>query len=170
MSKINDYIKYTCSGYKHATESFRSYKVFIDQSGRGNHSYIPLKLSKDQEWEIGYACMTKGKEAARALAKKYDRQRSKKPRQFITYGFLDANDKHRYHFTQQLRCLPDSPLTERHRIFKEFKDYLLRHDGKIKRYDQCKLDGHYRPEEVTEVYDTADISKPVIVRLNVKGD
>ena len=46
-------IRYTCQGYRHAPESFHAYRVLVDQSGRGNHSYEKLDLTLAENTKIG---------------------------------------------------------------------------------------------------------------------
>ena len=169
MCRLNEAIKYTCSGYRYAPESFNAYKVILDTSGCGNHQYIRLPLTREQNHAIGMACVCKGKDAAAALAKRYDREIMRKPRLFIAYGFLDKNDPTRYHYTQQLRCLPDAPLQSRFQIYQEFKAFVL--EGSSYTCTEITLDENFRPNNKTKEekrYQViADITKPVLVYLNV---
>ena len=165
MGKLQGRIKYTCSGYKYAPESFVSFKCIIDRSGRGNHRYERLNLPREQEHEIGYAYITQGRKAAADLAKRYDRARSKTTKFFVTYGFFSAGSDRTYHFTRDLYCLPDAPIAKRFDIYKRFKEQLLAVGCKVEQSTQCELDGDYQPVNVMINYETVDITRPIIVRL-----
>ncbi len=165
MSGTNSRIAYSCSGYMYAPESFRSYKVIIDPSGHGNHGYIPLGFSWEQEKDIGYACITEGKKAAADLAKRYDRQRASKAKSYITYGFRCVGRKKEFVYVRQLYCSATAPLAERLRIFKQLKHHLLSIGCKIESHTEAKLDGYGRPEEIKKVFAIADINKPLLIRL-----
>ena len=171
MNKTDDYIKYTCRGYRYAPESFRVYKVYINQSG-GQHKYVEMLLTAEQRAAVGNARICKGESAASALARRYDRAMLKKQGAFITYGFVDAGDASKYYYTHQLRCKPDAPLKEKLYIFKEFKKYLAR-GSEVKRSEGF-LDAYYRPVEHKKVNIryrvNADLTKPVIVYLKITDE
>ena len=160
-------IRYTCQGYRYAPESFKAYRVLVDQSGRGNHFYEKLDFTHEENTEIGYAYVTKGNDAAEAIIKRLVRKQERKPKEYMTYGFRDVENPKTCHFTQQILVRPTASITDKHRAFREFKDYLLSNGCKIKRYTSCKLDGRYQVESKEDVYDEVDITKPVRVRILV---
>jgi len=167
MGKRNDYIKYTCCGYKYAPESFRAYKVLVDRSGCGKHKYVQMDLTAEQRSAIGNSYICKGRKAASDLAKRYDRKMMKEQQLLITYGFLDAINPSHYHFTQQLHCKPNAPLKERHAIFKKFREYLMDDDSYVVTTHQ--LDAGFAPvsapKKLKRPGRNADLSKPVVVYL-----
>ena len=165
-NKVDDYIKYTCEGYRYEPASFRAYKVYINRNG-GKHKYLEMPLTAAQRSKIGYARIGKGEAAAAALAKRYDREIMRMPRRLFTYGFLDADNASRYYFTRQLRCEPDTPIAKRLHIFRTIRD-TFSHGLKIKRSEMF-LDAYRRPVGLKNktIYDreNADLTKPVIVNL-----
>jgi len=168
MNKYNEKFKYTCSGYRYAPESFRSYRVAIDLSGGGNHQYIPLKLSSDKEKEIGLTRICEGKHAAAALAKKYDRERMKKPNVLLTYGFLDRDNPSRFHYVNELRCQLDAPIESRFRVYKRLKDFLSNEAEYT--YSECMLDAAFNPiskKIQNKMICNVDLTKPVRVYLKI---
>ena len=171
MGRVNDYIKYSVSGYRYAPESFHAYRVLVDKSGAGENEYVELDLSGDQRQSIGYTYLCKGPLAAFALAKRYDRAMDRKPRLFLTYGFLDATKPSRYHFTQQLYCRLDAPLIERLSIFKRIRDCFK--EGAKYETTTYQLDGAFKLVDAKKdeacYYLNADLSKPVLVYLRAAG-
>jgi hypothetical protein len=167
MGRINDYVKYTCHGYRYAPESFRVYKVFVNKDGYGKHKYVELDLSAEQRSNIGNTYICKGKKAAFDLAKRYDREMMRKRQIFITYGFSDVANPSHYYFTQQLFCRLDAPLLERYFIFKKFRDYLAEDNGYTVTTQQ--LDGAFMPvnaaKKVKRPRSNANLLKPVVVYL-----
>ena len=171
MGRINDYIKYSVSGYQYSPESFRAYRVLVDKSGAGENEYVELDLSADQCQAIGYTYLCKGPRAAFALAKKYDRAMDRKPRLSLTYGFLDASNPSRYYFTRQLYCRLDAPLAERLSIFKRVRGCFK--EGAEYETTTYQLDSAFKPVDAKKdkscYYHNADLSKPVLVYLRAAG-
>lgn len=154
-------IGYSIHGYRYAPESFRAYQKTLD----GHEKEIPL--SNNQRSELGNLCLTKGSKAALDYVKQIDRERARRCRLYMTYGFLTKEDSRTYLFSRQIRCREDAPLDKRLEVFRKFKDYLAQTGGKVKTGDECQLDGHYRPVDVGELYLTADFGHPVIIRLEI---
>ena len=154
-------INYAIRGYRYAPESFQGYRI----TPGGHEEQIPL--SEEQRSEIGNPYLTKGRDIAFAHLKHVERERERKCRLYMTYGFLTQENPHTYLFCGQVRCRQDATLDKRLQVFKEFKDHLRQCGCKLKTGGECVLDGHYRPQEAKEHYLTANLSRPVIVWLTV---
>jgi len=171
MGRVNDFIKYTCRGYRYAPESFRAFKVFMNRYGDGRHEYIELELSDYQRALIGNAYICGGKDPAISLAKRFDRDMMRRQQRVVTYGFLDVHNPKEYYFTRQLYCRPDAPIKERYSVFKRFKNYLMK--GNTYSVSECQFDGRFNPvgkkTRTNHDHYNVDLSKPVRVYLKTAG-
>ena len=154
-------IGYSIRGYRYAPESFRAYR----KTWNGYEKEIPL--SSEQRAELGNLYLTQGSKAAFDYVKHVDRDRARKCRLYLTYGFLTQENPRTYLFSRQLRCREGAPLDKRLEVFRELKDYLTQVGGKVKTGDTCRLDEYYRPADVKGLSLTADFRHPVIVRLKI---
>ena len=74
--------EYEIRGYRYAPESFRAFK------GLPGQKMEQIPLSDEQRRKMGYLCMTKGGKAGVAYVKHIERERERKCRLYMTYGFL----------------------------------------------------------------------------------
>ena len=109
--------------------------------------------------------MTKGGKAGVAYVKHIERERERKCRLYMTYGFLIKENPHRYVYCAELRCRESDPLAVRLDTLRAFRECLAQHGGRIEQSVECELDGNYRPVKVRKNYETADLSRPVVVWL-----
>ena len=114
---------------------------------------------------MGYLCMTQGGKAGVAYVKHIERERERKCRLYMTYGFLIKGNPHRYVYCAELRCRESDPLAVRLDTLRAFRERLAQHGGRIEQSVECELDGNYRPVKVRKNYETADLSRPVVVWL-----
>ena len=124
-----------------------------------------IPLSGEQRRKMGYLCMTQGGKAGVAYVKHIERERERKCRLYMTYGFLIKENPHRYVYCAELRCRESDPLAVRLDTLRAFRECLAQHGGRIEQSVEFELDGNYRPVKVRKNYETADLSRPVVVRL-----
>ena len=130
--------EYEIRGYRYAPESFRAFK------GLPGQKMEQIPLSDEQRRKMGYLCMTQGGKAGVAYVKHIERERERKCRLYMTYGFL---------------------LKERLDTLRAFREHLAQYGGRIEQSVECELDGNYRPVKVRKNYETADLSRPVVAWL-----
>lgn len=152
---------YSISGYRYAPESFHAYKG----AEKGELREIPL--SDEQRSNLGYLYLTQGVEAAIAYIKRIERERERKSRLYMTYGFLTQEDPRTYLFCKDIRCRTDAPLYWSMATLRTFKEYLDSIGRRVEQSTECLLDGQYRPIAVRKKYLTADYSRPVVIYLTV---
>ena len=133
--------EYEIRGYRYAPESFRAFKGLPGQK----MEQIPL--------------------SGVAYVKHIERERESKCRLYMTYGFLIKENPHRYVYCAELRCRESDPLAVRLDTLRAFRECLAQHGGRIEQSVECELDGNYRPVKVRKNYETADLSRPVVVWL-----
>lgn len=151
--------EYHIHGYRYAPESFRIYK------GLPGQKKTEIPLSDEQRYQVGYLCLTQDIKSAVDYVKHIERERERKCRQYMTYGFLLKEDPHRYVYCADLRCRESDPLAVRLDTLRAFREHLAQHGGRIEQSVECELDGNYRPVKVRKNYETADLSRPVVVWL-----
>ena len=151
--------EYEIRGYRYAPESFRAFK------GLPGQKMEQIPLSGEQRRKMGYLCMTKGGKAGVAYVKHIERERERKCRLYMTYGFLIKENPHRYVYCTELRCRESDPLAVRLDTLRAFREHLAQYGGRIEQSVECELDGNYRPVKVRKNYETADLSRPVVVWL-----
>ena len=96
--------EYEIRGYRYAPESFHAFK------GLPGQKMEQIPLSDEQRRKMGYLCMTKGGKAGVAYVKHIERERERKCRLYMTYGFLVKENPHRYVYCAELRCRESDPL------------------------------------------------------------
>lgn len=138
-------IRYTCSGYRYAPESFKCYMVVINVDGY-NHSYYELKnFTSNEREKVAMTYISKGKKEAEAVIKKIVRSKREYYNN-ITYGYklLDENS---FTYLQYLKVDNNTDIQSKLKLYKEVKEYY-----KSKNYiitdiilDSCNLDGNYLP-------------------------
>lgn len=99
--------EYEIRGYRYAPESFRAFK------GLPGQKMEQIPLSGEQRRKMGYLCMTQGGKAGVAYVKHIERERERKCRLYMTYGFLIKGNPHRYVYCAELRCRESDPLAVR---------------------------------------------------------
>ena len=95
--------EYEIRGYRYAPESFRAFK------GLPGQKMEQIPLSDEQRRKMGYLCMTQGGKAGVAYVKHIERERERKCRLYMTYGFLIKENPHRYVYCAELRCRESDP-------------------------------------------------------------
>ena len=81
--------EYHIHGYRYAPESFRIYK------GLPGQKKTEIPLSDEQRYQVGYLCLTQDIKSAVDYVKHIERERERKCRQYMTYGFLLKENPHR---------------------------------------------------------------------------
>ena len=99
--------EYEIRGYRYAPESFRAFR------GLPGQKMEQIPLSGEQRRKMGYLCMTQGGKAGVAYVKHIERERERKCRLYMTYGFLIKENPHRYVYCAELRCRESDPLAVR---------------------------------------------------------
>ena len=150
--------QYGVSGYRWAPESFHVLK------GRPGQKKKEVPMTREERREVGYRFITKGFRAAVSHAKHIERARAHKKQSHITYGFW-LIDEQRYLYCPQLYCRADAPLAVRLSLFKIIRDDLKRRACQVETSTECELDGAYRPVNIKTNTVTADLSRPLTVRL-----
>lgn len=74
--------EYHIHGYRYAPESFRIYK------GLPGQEKTELPLSDEQRYQMGYLYLTQGIKSAVDYVKHIERERERKCRLYMTYGFM----------------------------------------------------------------------------------
>ena len=74
--------EYHIHGYRYAPESFRIYK------GLPGQEKTELPLSDEQRYQMGYLYLTQGIKSAVDYVKHIERERERKCRLYMTYGFI----------------------------------------------------------------------------------
>lgn len=151
--------EYEIRGYRYAPESSHAFK------GLPGQKMEQIPLSDEQRRKMGYLCMTQGGKAGVAYVKHIERERERKCRLYMTYGFLIKENPHRYVYCAELRCRESDPLAVRLDTLRAFREHLAQYGGRIEQSVECELDGNYRPVKVRKNYETADLNRPVVVWL-----
>ena len=119
--------EYEIRGYRYAPESFRAFK------GLPGQKMEQIPLSGEQRRKMGYLCMTQGGKAGVAYVKHIERERERKCRLYMTYGFLLKENPHRYVYCAELRCRESDPLAVRLDILRAFREHLAQMEGVLNR-------------------------------------
>ena len=159
MSKLK--FEYYIRGYRYAPESFHIYK------GLPGQKKDEISLSDEQRQKMGYLCLTEGVKSAVDYVKHIERERERKCRQYMTYGFMLKDNPHEYVYCPSLRCRESDTLKTRLCILQAVREELARDKGRVEQSVECDLDGHYRPVNIRKHYATADLRRPVMVWLHV---
>ena len=153
--------QYGISGYRWSPASFHVTKGLVGQKKK------PLPLTRAERREVGYRVITKGFQAAISYIKQIERKRTHEYENqlYVTYGFWLKEDSKRYLFCKQVCCRADAPLAERLGLFKMIRSDLLQRNCQVVTSEQCELDGSYQPVNIKTNTVTADLSRPLVVRL-----
>ena len=115
-------IRYTCSGYKYAPESFKCYMVVLNPDGI-NHSYYFIdKFSQEENTTIGNIYISKGKLAAEAEIKRLLRKMPSKEK-YITYGYKILNEN-KYAYIEHLYISDIANINKKLSHYKTIKKYF----------------------------------------------
>ena len=155
-------VKYEIRGYKYAPESFRAFK------GLPGQKMEQISLSGEQRRKMGYLCMTQGGKAGVAYVKHIERERERKCRLYMTYGFMLKENPRSYVYCADLRCRENDPPAVRLQTLRAFREHLAQSEGRIEQSVECELDGRYRPIHMRKNYVTADFDRPIVAWLNIR--
>lgn len=148
--------EYQIRGYRYAPESFRAFTGLPGQEKK------EVPLSAEQRQKMGYLCLTQGGKAGVDYVKRIERERERKCRRYMTYGFSLKEEPRRYVYSP---VKESDTLEERLCVLRLFREQLARSQGRIEQSTSCELDGHFRPVNVQRNYVTADLGRPVVVWL-----
>ena len=154
--------EYEIRGYRYAPESFHAFK------GLPGQKMEQIPLSDEQRRKMGYLCMTQGGKAGVAYVKHIERERERKCRLYMTYGFMLKENPRSYVYCADLRCRENDPPTVRLQTLRAFREHLAQSEGRIEQSVECELDGRYRPIHMRKNYVTADFDRPIVVWLNIR--
>lgn len=154
--------EYHIHGYRYAPESFHIYK------GLPGQEKTELPLSDEQRYQMGYLYLTQGIKSAVDYVKHIERERERKCRLYMTYGFMLKENPRSYVYCADLRCRENDPLAVRLHTLRAFREHLAQSGGRIEQSVECELDGRYRPIHTRKNYVTADFDRPIVVWLNIR--
>lgn len=89
--------EYHIHGYRYAPESFHIYK------GLPGQEKTELPLSDEQRYQMGYLYLTQGIKSAVDYVKHIERERERKCRLYMTYGFMLKENPRSYVYCADLR-------------------------------------------------------------------
>ena len=95
--------EYHIHGYRYAPESFHIYK------GLPGQEKTELPLSDEQRYQMGYLYLTQGIKSAVDYVKHIERERERKCRLYMTYGFMLKENPRSYVYCADLRCRENDP-------------------------------------------------------------
>lgn len=151
--------QYGISGYRWAPESFQVIKGLPGQKKKA------VPLTREERQEVGCRFLTRGFQAAVGYVKHIERKREREGQLYVTYGFWLREEPRRFLYCPQAYCRTDAPFAERLDLFKMIRSVLIQRACQVVTSTQCELDGAYRPVNVTTNTVTADLSRPLVVRL-----
>ena len=154
--------EYHIHGYRYAPESFHIYK------GLPGQEKTELTLSDEQRYQMGYLYLTQGIKSAVDYVKHIERERERKCRLYMTYGFMLKENPRSYVYCADLRCRENDPLAVRLHTLRAFREHLAQSGGRIEQSVECELDGRYRLIHTRKNYVTADFDRPIVVWLNIR--
>lgn len=100
--------------------------------------------------------------------KHIERERERKCRLYMTYGFMLKENPCSYVYCADLRCRENDPPAVRLQTLRAFREHLAQSEGRIEQSVECELDGRYRPIHMRKNYVTADFDRPIVVWLNIR--
>lgn len=154
--------EYHIHGYRYAPESFHIYK------GLPGQEKTELPLSDEQRYQMGYLYLTQGIKRAVDYVKHIERERERKCRLYMTYGFMLKENPRSYVYCADLRCRENDPPAVRLQTLRAFREHLAQSEGRIEQSVECELDGRYRPIHMRKNYVTADFDRPIVAWLNIR--
>lgn len=132
-------IRYTCSGYKYAPESFKCYMVVINPDGINHSYYFINEFTEEENTAIGTIRISKGKLAAEAEIKRLLR-RKQEYHNYITYGYRVLNDNSISYIIRQ-KINDDANILQKLALYKSIKadykstNYIVRDNFIINSFD-----------------------------------
>ena len=154
--------EYHIHGYRYAPENFHIYK------GLPGQEKTELPLSDEQRYQMGYLYLTQGIKSAVDYVKHIERERERKCRLYMTYGFMLKENPRSYVYCADLRCRENDPPAVRLQTLRAFREHLAQSEGRIEQSVECELDGRYRPIHMRKNYVTADFDRPIVAWLNIR--
>lgn len=130
------------------------------------HNEKLIKLDNDTRNSLACLCISGKVSEAENELKRIIRKRQTKNNKYATIGFYDVERKTEYYFTKQLLARKDN-LQDMVRIYKEWKSYILNMNCQLPAYTEGKLDGKYNTIEKQTVYNNVDITRGLIINVNV---
>ena len=155
--------EYHIHGYRYAPESL----PHAIKDCRGTEK-TELPLSDEQRYQMGYLYLTQGIKSAVDYVKHIERERERKCRLYMTYGFMLKENPCSYVYCADLRCRENDPPAVRLQTLRAFREHLAQSEGRIEQSVECELDGRYRPIHMRKNYVTADFDRPIVVWLNIR--
>lgn len=161
MRKCDSYI--TCSGYKYAPEQFKAYRVTGFSNGNRNIPiYEEIILSPDEKQECGYKLCTEGKPAAIAKLKSIMRERERKTKKSISYGYRLVDDKKRFAFIPGYGVPYDAPMSRKLDTYRKVKANMEYLNWEHVSFIEAKLGAGYSVESKTEHKEKIDKNAPMM--------
>lgn len=117
---------------------------------------------------MGYLYLTQGIKSAVDYVKHIERERERKCRLYMTYGFMLKENPRSYVYCADLRCRENDPPAVRLQTLRAFREHLAQSEGRIEQSVECELDGRYRPIHMRKNYVTADFDRPIVAWLNIR--
>lgn len=118
--------------------------------------------------ERTYLYLTQGIKSAVDYVKHIERERERKCRLYMTYGFMLKENPRSYVYCADLRCRENDPPAVRLQTLRAFREHLAQSEGRIEQSVECELDGRYRPIHMRKNYVTADFDRPIVAWLNIR--
>ena len=109
--------EYHIHGYRYAPESFHIYK------GLPGQEKTELPLSDEQRYQMGYLYLTQGIKSAVDYVKHIERERERKCRLYMTYGFMLKENPCSYVYCADLRCRENDPPAVRLQTLRAFREH-----------------------------------------------
>lgn len=130
------------------------------------HNEKLIKLDNDIRNSLACLCISGKVTEAENELKRIIRKSQTKSSKFATIGFYDTERKTEYYFTKQLLARKDN-LQDMLRVYKEWKSYILNMGCQLPAYTEGKLDGNYNTIEKQTVYNNVDITRGLIINVNM---
>ena len=168
---MNNKIRYSCSGYIYAPESFKCYMIVINANNH-NHCYYELtNFTKEENSKVAMVYISSGREKAEAEIKKIIRKKQEFHNN-ITYGYKFLNEN-KIAYLEYIEIDNDANIQRKLMIYKEVKQYFKNKNYIVTDFvlDSFSLDGHYKSlgYERKEVKKTLD-SRPIKIKFLKKRD
>ena len=144
-------IRYTCTGYKYAPESFKCYMVIINPDGY-NHSYYEVKeFTNEENNKVGLTYLSGGKEKAEAKIKHIIRGK-KENNNTITYGYRVLNENGLICYLEYNRTEDDSDIQQKLKVYKNIKEHCQKENYIVSYYTvtSSELGGNYQSRNQQE--------------------
>lgn len=150
---------YRICGKRYALENYYVLKGLTPETMK------TIPLTDEQRKEIAYLCVTKGGKAGLDYVKRLERAKTYKQKYYMTYGFVTYEDSQQYAYFAGMCCNLNAPLSEKKQLYDRVRSMFNRVQCRVSVSSQCTLDGNYKPTNIMKNYCTADLSRPVLIRL-----